>query len=91
MVRELTPKQQRWLAAYLGAARFNATEAAHMAGYAGDRRTLAVSGYRAAHNPRLAAAIKAEEARLHAEMMAERRRWVDANEARQRPTARGRM
>lgn len=67
MVRELTPKQQRWIAAYIGPARWNATEAAHMAGYAGDRRTLAVTGHRNRYAPLVAAGIAALCARWHVE------------------------
>ncbi len=67
MVRELTPKQQRWIAAYIGPACFNATEAAHMAGYAGDRRTLAVTGHRTRYTPLVAAGITARCRAWHVE------------------------
>lgn len=67
MERDLTPKQQRWLAAYLCPARYNATEAAAQAGYAGNRRALAEIGHHTRYVPRVAAAIKACFARQDAE------------------------
>src|SRR4026209_1969462 len=42
--RDLTLKQQLWLEAYLGEAAGNATEAARIAGYAGNDNTLHVVG-----------------------------------------------
>ncbi len=70
MARKLTEKQQRFLDAYLGVARANATEAARMAGYAGNRVTLAHIGTKTRRTPQVAAAIEAERERYRAEMMA---------------------
>ncbi len=58
-MRQLTDKQQRFIAAYLGVARYNATEAAKLAGYAGNRVTLAQIGAKTRRSPLVAAAIKA--------------------------------
>ena len=44
MARELTEKQRRFVEAYMGAARGNATEAAAIAGYRGNRVTLQAIG-----------------------------------------------
>ncbi len=59
-MRELTEKQRRWLAAYIGPARWNATEAARLAGYAGNRVTLAQIGSKTKRVPCIAAAIEEE-------------------------------
>lgn len=55
---ELTDKQRLFVEAYLGAARFNATEAARQAQYAGDDVTLASVGYENLRKPQIAAYIK---------------------------------
>ncbi len=70
MARKLTEKQQRFLYAYLGPARYNATEAARMAGYAGNHITLAQIGSKTRRTSQVAAAIEAERERYRAEMMA---------------------
>ena len=44
MARQLTEKQRRFVEAYMGEARGNATQAARLAGYAGDDNTLRVVG-----------------------------------------------
>jgi hypothetical protein len=48
---KLTLKQQRFVAAYLGPAQGNATEAARLAGYHGNRVTLAAVGSENLRNP----------------------------------------
>ena len=50
----LTGKQQSFINAYLGAARFNATEAARLAGYEGNDATLAQVGYENLRKPEVA-------------------------------------
>lgn len=42
----LTPKQRKFLEAYMGPAKGNATEAARLAGYKGDGNTLGAIGHR---------------------------------------------
>ena len=56
-MRQLTDKQQRFLTAYLGAARYNATAAAQLAGYAGNRVTLRQIGSKTCRSPLVAARI----------------------------------
>lgn len=61
---ELTGKQQAFLAAYLGPANFNATEAARQAGYADNEASLGVEGHRLLRNAKVAEALnRAWEAR----------------------------
>jgi hypothetical protein len=55
--RALTPKQTRFVAAYL-ATDGNATEAAKIAGYSGDSDTLKVTGSRLKHHPEVAKTIR---------------------------------
>lgn len=54
---DLTTLQKAFLAAYLGPAKFNGTEAAALAGYSGDRHVLSVTAAQNLGNPRIAAAI----------------------------------
>lgn len=54
----LTPKQRAFVDAYLGAARMNATEAAAMAGYAGNRATLGSVGSENLSKPAIRAEIE---------------------------------
>lgn len=53
----LTGKQQAFINAYLGEARFNATEAARIAGYEGNDNVLGVTGHENLRNPKIAAEI----------------------------------
>lgn len=53
----LSDKQHAFVAAYLGPARMNATEAASLAGYAGNRVTLASVGRENLEKPQIKAAI----------------------------------
>jgi len=69
VARKLTEKQQRFLEAYLGPARANATEAARMAGYAGNRTTLAQIGSKTRRRPLIVAAIEADLERFRQELM----------------------
>lgn len=61
----LTGKQLAFISAYLGEARFNATQAARIAGYAGDDNALAVQGHDNLRNPKIAGAVEARLAELH--------------------------
>lgn len=55
---KLTGKQEAFIAFYLGDARQNATEAARLAGYAGNDKTLGVVGCENLAKPKIAAAIQ---------------------------------
>ncbi len=55
----LTLKQREFIEHYLGAANGIAYKAAQLAGYAGDRRTLAPLASRLLHHPAIAACIRA--------------------------------
>lgn len=54
----MTPKQQIFADSYLGKARYNATEAARMAGYQGNDVTLASVGYENLRKPHIQAYIQ---------------------------------
>jgi phage terminase small subunit len=60
MARHLTDKQQRFLAAFLGPAKGNATEAARLAGYKGNRVTLAQIGSKTRRRPLIIAVIEVD-------------------------------
>ena len=55
---KLTPKQLRFVEAYVGPARANATEAARLAGYKGNDVTLAAVGHENLRKPQVAEAVK---------------------------------
>lgn len=57
MAGELTPKQARFVDAYMGAAAGNATEAARIAGYKGNDVTLASVGAENLRKPQIAQRI----------------------------------
>ena len=59
MASELTEKQRRFVEAYCGEAKGNATEAASLAGYKGNDVTLASTGYENLRKPQIAHAIDA--------------------------------
>jgi phage terminase small subunit len=54
---DLTEKQRRFVEAYVGPAKGNATEAARLAGYTGSGDTLKVTGHRTLTNANVARAI----------------------------------
>lgn len=54
---KLTPKEQLFVAHYLGEARGNGTKAMRLAGYKGDDNTLAVGASQNLRKPKIAAAI----------------------------------
>lgn len=56
---KLTGKQEAFVIAYVGDARFNATDAARLAGYSGNDATLAVQGSENIRKPKILQAIKA--------------------------------
>lgn len=58
MADELTGKQQAFINFYLGEARFNATEAARLAGYEGNDATLAQVGYENLRKPEIEAQVR---------------------------------
>lgn len=58
MAAELTGKQRAFINAYLGEARFNATEAARIAGYKGDDTVLAAVGYENLRKPQIEAEVR---------------------------------
>lgn len=66
MEKKLTPKQEKFIAAYLGEARGNATQAARMAGYRGNDATLAEIGRENLRKPGIAERIEAARAELRA-------------------------
>lgn len=68
-MRKLTPKQEKFLHAYLGEARGNATEAARMAGYKGNDVTLASVGAENLRKPQISERIEAARAELRAKAL----------------------
>lgn len=58
MPEDLTGKQRAFINAYLGEAKFNATEAARIAGYKGDDTVLAAVGYENLRKPQIEAEVK---------------------------------
>lgn len=78
-MKNLTEKQRRFVEAYTGPAKGNATAAARMAGYSGDDRALAVRGAETVRNRKVVDAIAALTASLRqaAIMTAEERQtWL---------------
>src|SRR4051794_38515850 len=60
----LTPPERRFMDAFFGPAKYNATRAAQTAGYASrSRGALRVSAHRLLHRPRVRAALRTREAR----------------------------
>ena len=59
MAESLTGKQRAFIDAYLGKAKFNATEAARLAGYKGDDTVLAAVGYENLRKPQIETEIRA--------------------------------
>jgi hypothetical protein len=53
----LTPKESLFVSAYLGEARFNATQAARVAGYRGSDGVLNVTAHRLLRNPKVSAIV----------------------------------
>lgn len=54
---KLSEKQRRFVEAYMGVAKGNATEAARIAGYKGDNNSLAVTGWQNLIKPKIKAAL----------------------------------
>lgn len=78
MPRSLTAKQQKFVAAYLGAANGNATEAARLAGYAGNAVTLGCVGYDNLRKPQIADAVRSELAATERRGIAIKQARIDA-------------
>ena len=56
--KPLTPKQRAFVAAYVGEAKGNGTQAARLAGYAGDDHTLSMVGTENLRKPAIMAALE---------------------------------
>lgn len=72
MTAKLTHRQRAFVDAYTGAAIGNATEAARMAGYKGNDRTLAVTGAKNLTKPAVREAIRAAEMETRSRAIADR-------------------
>jgi phage terminase small subunit len=72
MAHGLTPKQNAFIAAYIGDAHGVGVTAARIAGYAGDYDTLAHAAEDNLKKPHIAAAIDADKARVRCEGIASR-------------------
>ena len=59
MPRALTPRQLRWIEAMAADPSRSYASAAKVAGYTGDQNSMQVAGYRNAHHPAVAEALKA--------------------------------
>lgn len=59
LLAALTEKQRRWVQAYPGEAKGNATRASEIAGYSGGPATWAVAGYENLRNPKITAVLAA--------------------------------
>lgn len=72
MSKKLTPKQEKFVAAYVGPANGNATEAAALAGYSGDRDTLKVTGSRTLSNSNVQSKVERALAKYDTDKVIER-------------------
>lgn len=77
MAKELSLLQERFISAYIGNARGNATEAARQAGYKGNDVTLAAVGGENLRKPLIAEAIDVARTAIRAEGIANRQNRVD--------------
>ena len=82
MATKLTTKQTKFIAAYLGPANGNATEAARQAGYAGTDDTLRSVGAENLTKPVIAEAIEASRAEIRNEGIAVQQARIDAADDR---------
>jgi hypothetical protein len=76
--RQLNARQKKFVAFYLGDANGNATEAARLAGYEGDAKTLSVTGFKQVRNAKIAAAIAEEHGKLERRGVAVKQARIDA-------------
>ena len=76
--RPLTPKQRAFVAAYIGEARGNATEAARLAGYKGAERTLISIGHENLTKPDIKRAVEDHLAEVKRRGIAYKQNRVDA-------------
>lgn len=79
---KLTPKQQRFVDAYMGEAAGNATEAARKAGYSGSENVLGVAGARLLRNDKISKMISdlSKDDPLIATREDRQRFWTDVME-----------
>lgn len=82
MARPLSLKQQKFVSAYLGVANGNGTQAARLAGYAGDDLQLGVISAQNLVKPSIASAIEAGRAAIRAEGIAFKQNRIDAQNRR---------
>lgn len=80
----LSLKQEQFVAAYVGVANGNATEAARIAGYAGSDGTLGVTGHGLIKNPKIADRIAAYRATIESAGIANQQNRIDAYNERWR-------
>lgn len=78
MANGLTTKQEAFVAAYIGQAKGNATEAARLAGYEGSEATLRSIGSENLTKPNIEARIAEYRARIEAEGLANQQNRIDA-------------
>lgn len=79
---KLTHKQSLFVSAYIGVANGNATEAARIAGYAGNDKTLSVVGSENLDKPNIAAAIAAARNEARTDGISVQQRRVDEQNLR---------
>jgi hypothetical protein len=77
MAKQLTPKQAAFVAAYVGPARGNATEAARLAGYRGNAKTLGAVGDENLDKPGIKEAIAAHRDKIEKSGIAHLQARVD--------------
>jgi len=77
MAKQLTPKQAAFVAAYIGPARGNATEAARLAGYRGNTKTLGAIGDENLDKPGIKEAIAAYREKIERSGIAHLQSRVD--------------
>lgn len=83
MATKLTAKQNAFVAAYIGSAKGNATEAARIAGYKGNDETLRAVGHENLTKPHIAAQIAAHRATIESRAIADLQTRIDGyNERR---------
>jgi phage terminase small subunit len=74
---KLTGKQQAFIAFYCGESRFNATEAARLAGYKGNSATLGQVGFENLNKPEIAAAIEIHREAIRQNSIVNQQRRID--------------
>src|ERR1051325_3279587 len=82
MANGLTDKQRRFVAAYIGPASGNATEAARLAGYKGNDVTLGAVGAENLKKPQIALTIKTNREKIELRSIADLQQRVDGYDRR---------